>query len=81
MHKTFEELERLAYINNIPKIATLYAQLDDNEQAEYDIEELQDKINCLEYDCEYSQDKIFRLEDKIESLEDKLNKIEDIINE
>jgi uncharacterized membrane protein len=79
--KTFKELEQLAYISNLPKIAAVYAQLDDNEVAEYEIERLHAKIDDLEYDCEYNEQKVFRLEDKIEKLEDTLKKIEDIINE
>lgn len=81
MYKTFEELERLSYMSNLPKIAALYAQLDDNEQAGYAIEELHHKIRDLQYDCEYNEQKVFKLEDKVEQLEDKLSKIEDICNE
>jgi uncharacterized protein YlxW (UPF0749 family) len=81
MNRTFKELEQLAYMSNLPKIAVLYAQLDDNEQDEYEIEILNAKIIDLEFDYEYSQRKVYHLEDKIESLEDKLNKIEDLINE
>lgn len=80
-YKTFEELERFAYISNLPKIANLYAKLDDNERDEYEIEGLHHKIRDLEFDHEYSQRKVYQLENKIESLEDKLNKIEDICNE
>jgi peptidoglycan hydrolase CwlO-like protein len=79
--KTFKELEQLAYMSNLPKIAAVYAQLDDNEVAEYEIERLYAKIDDLEFDCEYNEQKVFRLEDKIEKLEDTLKKIEDIINE
>lgn len=79
--KTFKELESLAYMNNLPKIAALYAKLDDNEVAEYEIERLHAKIDDLEYDCEYYEQKVFRLEDKIEQFEDKLEKIKDICNE
>lgn len=72
--KTFKELEQLAYMSNLPKIAAVYAQLDDNEVAEYEIERLHAKIDDLEYDCEYNEQKVFRLEDKVEELEDKLKK-------
>ena len=53
MHKTFEELERLAYINNLTGIAKLYAQLDDNERDEYEIEKLKSEIDYLEMDTNY----------------------------
>jgi hypothetical protein len=66
-HKTFEELERLAYMSNLPKIAKLYAQLDDNEGDEYEIERLKSKIDDLEFQCN---------EQNIT-----LEKIADIINE
>jgi SMC interacting uncharacterized protein involved in chromosome segregation len=66
-HKTFEELERLAYMSNLPKIAKLYAQLDDNEGDEYKIERLKSKIDDLEFQC--NKQKVT------------LEKIEDIINE
>jgi SMC interacting uncharacterized protein involved in chromosome segregation len=51
MYKTFEELERFAYMSNLPKIAKLYAQLDDNERDEYEIERLKSKIDDLEFQC------------------------------
>lgn len=40
MYKTFQEYERIAYMSNLPKIAALYAQLDDNEQFDYNIKDL-----------------------------------------
>jgi hypothetical protein len=67
MNRTFKELEQLAYMINLPKIAALYAQLDDNEQSEYKIFRLEDKVE--------------QLEDKLSKIEDKLSKIEDICNE
>ena len=79
--KTFKELEQSAYMGNLPEIAAIYAQLDDNEQSAYGNEELQEKINSLECDCEYSEDRIFQLEDQVEKLENKLGKIQDLLNE
>ena len=67
MYKTFEELERIAYINNLPKIAKVYAQLDDNERDEYEIEKLKSEIEDQKIE--------------IEDLEKKLEKIADIVNE
>lgn len=80
-HKTFEELERIAYMSNLPKIAALYAQLDDNERDECDCEELRDKVNDLESDisCQYNTIEDQKIE--IENLEKKLEKIADIVNE
>jgi predicted RNase H-like nuclease (RuvC/YqgF family) len=76
MYKTFEELERLAYMSNLPKIAKLYAQLDDNERDEYEIEKLKSEIDDLHYKCNSEV-----LNKKVEALENKLEKITDIINE
>jgi SMC interacting uncharacterized protein involved in chromosome segregation len=80
MYKTFDELERLAYMSNLPKIASLYAQLDDNEKAEDEIKRLHAKIHDLEWDSDYHQCNSEALEKKVEALENKLRKIEDIIN-
>lgn len=44
MQRTLEEYERLAYMSNLPKIAALYAQLDDNEQFDYDIKDLKKRF-------------------------------------
>lgn len=79
--KTFEELEHYAYMNNSTKLAKLYAQLDDNEQFDYDIDDLKRDIRNLEYDLESQESRAERAEDKIEALENKLEKITDIINE
>ncbi len=65
MYRTFEENERLAYMSNLPKIAKLYAQLDDDEQSD-GIEELQQALN--------------RKNRHIRVLENKINQIEDIIS-
>lgn len=81
MYKTFEELERLAYMSNLPKIAKLYAQLDDNERDEYEIEKLKSEIDDLEMDNGYHQNNSEALERRVEALENKLEKITDIINE
>lgn len=81
MYKTFEEYERFAYMSNLPKIAKLYAQLDDNEQFDYDIDDLKRDIRNLEYDLESQECRAERAEDKVEELEKKLEKIADIINE
>lgn len=81
MYKTFEELERYAYMNNSIKLAKLYAQLDDNEKAEDEIERLYDKIRDLEMDNDYHQNNSEVLEKRVEALENKLEKIADIINE
>lgn len=81
MYKTFEELERLAYMSNLPKLAKLYAQIDDNERDEYEIEKLKSEIDDLEFDNEYHQNNSEALEKRLEALENKLGKIEDIINE
>jgi len=81
--KTLKELERIAYMSNLPKIAALYAQLDDNERDECDCdrEELRDKVNDLESDisCQYNTIEDQKIE--IENLEKKLEKIADIVNE
>jgi predicted nuclease with TOPRIM domain len=79
--KTFKELEQSAYMSNLPEIAAIYAQLDDNEQDENEIERLNDKIHDLEMDYEYSEDRVCILEDKVETLENKLGKIQDLLNE
>ena len=76
MYKTFEELERYAYMNNSTKLAKLYAQLDDNE-----IEKLKSEIDDLEMDNDYHQNNSEALERRVEALENKLEKITDIINE
>lgn len=81
MYKTFEEYERIAYMSNLPKIAKLYAELDDNERDEYEIDDLKRDIRNLEYDLESQECRAERAEDKIEALENKLEKITDIINE
>lgn len=81
MYKTFEELERLAYMSNLPKIAKLYAQLDDNERDEYEIEKLKSEIDDLEMDNDYHQNNSEALERRVEALENKLEKITDVINE
>ena len=81
MYKTFEELERLAYMSNLPKLAKLYAQIDDNERDEYEIEKLKSEIDDLEMDNNYHQNNSEVLERRVEALENKLGKIEDIINE
>ena len=79
--KTFEELERLAYMSNQPQLAALYAQLHDDEELKYENDELHNKVSDLQNDCEYAEGKVFILEDKIEDLEKKLEKIADIVNE
>jgi predicted nuclease with TOPRIM domain len=79
MYKTFEELERIAYMSNLPEIAKLYAQLDDNEQIEIDFQDLRDRMRDLEYDSEYTELRAERAEDKVEELEKKLEKIAAII--
>jgi len=80
-YKTFEELERFAYISNLPKIANLYAKLDDDETYEYDFDKLRQEIRDLEYDIEFLSMKRTENEDKIEALEIKLEKIADVVNE
>lgn len=79
MHKTFEELERLAYISNLTSIAKLYAQLDDNEQFDYDADDLKRDIRNLEYDLESQESRAKLAEDRVEELENKLEKIAAII--
>jgi len=81
MYKTFQEYERIAYISNLPKIAALYAQLDDNEQFGYDVEDLKKEVRSLELDLEDEESRADRAEQKIEKLEKKLEKIAEIINE
>jgi SMC interacting uncharacterized protein involved in chromosome segregation len=81
MYKTFEELERAAYMSNQIETAKLYTKLDDNEQADIDFENLRDKMRDLEMDSEYLQCNSEALEKKVEALENKLEKITDIINE
>lgn len=76
--KTFKELESLAYMSNLPKIAAVYAQLDDSEVDEDEIERFHAK---LEYKCKHYEEKVFQLKNKIKKLEDVLKKIEDILNE
>lgn len=79
--KTFEEYERLAYMNNLPKVSKLYAQLDDNENSEYDFERLREKLHDVECDCEYYKYRKESLEHKIEILELKIKNIQDTIDE
>lgn len=81
MYKTFQEYERIAYMSNLPKIAALYAQLDDNEQFDYDIEDLKGEVRSLEQDLEDEESRADRTELTIEKLEKKLEKIAEIINE
>lgn len=81
MYKTFQEYERIAYISNLPKIAALYAQLDDNEQFDYDIHDLKQEVRSLEQDLEDEESRAERSEQKAEELEKKLEKITEIINE
>jgi hypothetical protein len=81
MYKTFQEYERIAYMSNLPKIAALYAQLDDNEQFDYDIEDLKGEVRSLEQDLEDEESRADRTELIIEKLEKKLEKIAEIINE
>jgi len=81
MYKTFEEYERIAYMSNLPKIAKLYAELDDNERDEYEIEKLKSEIDDLEMDNDYHQNNSEALEKRVGALENKLEKIADIINE
>lgn len=81
MYKTFQEYERIAYISNLPKIAALYAQLDDNEQFDYDIKDLKQEIRSLEEELEDEESRADSAEQKAEKLEKKLEKITEIINE
>lgn len=81
MYKTFEEYERIAYMSNLPKIAKLYAQLDDNEQFDYDIDYLKREVRSLEEDLEDQESLTEHSERRIKELENKLEKIADIINE
>lgn len=81
MYKTFQEYEHIAYISNLPKIAALYAKLDDNEQFDYDIEDLKKEVRSLELDLEDEESRADRAEEKAEKLEKKLEKIAEIINE
>lgn len=81
MYKTFEELEQLAYMSNLPKIAKVYAQLDDNEKAEYEIKRLHTKIRDLEMDSNYYQSNFEVSEKMVEGLQKKLEKIVDAVNE
>jgi len=81
MYKTFQEYERIAYMSNLPKIAALYAQLDDNEQFDYDIKDLKGEVRSLEQDLEDEESRADRAEQKAEKLEKKLEKIAEIINE
>lgn len=81
MQRTLEEYERLAYMSNLPKIAKLYAELDDNERDEYEIEKLKSEIDDLEMDNDYHQNNSEVLEKRVKALENKLEKITEIINE
>ena len=81
MYKTFQEYERIAYMSNLPKIAALYAQLDDNEQFGHDIDDSKREIRSLEQDLEDEESRADRAEQKAETLEKKLEKIAEIINE
>lgn len=81
MYKTFQEYERIAYMSNLPKIAALYAQLNDNEQFDYDIKDLKGEVSKLEQDLEDEESCADRAELTIEKLEKKLEKIAEIINE
>jgi len=81
VQRTLEEYERLAYMSNLPKIAKLYAELDDNERDEYEIEKLKSEIDDLEMDNDYHQNNSEVLEKRVKALENKLEKIAEIINE
>ena len=81
MYKTFQEYERIAYMSNLPKIAALYARLDDNEQFDYDIDDLKREVSNLEEDLEDEESRSESAEQKVENLERKLEKIAEIINE
>lgn len=81
MYKTFEELERYAYMNNSTELAKLYAQLDDDERAEDQIERLYDKIYDLEMDSDYHQCNSEALEKKVEDLQKKLANIREVLDE
>lgn len=69
MYKTFDEYERIAYMSNMPKLAALYAELDDSYR-DGEIERLNEKINDLKFECS-----------KHEETFEKLAKITEIINE
>lgn len=48
--KTYEELEREAYIRGDIKLADLYGKIAQIEHDEYEIEYLKDEINQLKFD-------------------------------
>lgn len=64
--KTYEELEREAYIRGDTKLADLYDIVNCSEDAVGELADGYDTIRDLEWDVEYLQGQIKDLEDDVE---------------
>lgn len=64
--KTYEELEREAYINGYMNLAKSYAEICSLEDNYFEIDDLQDRIRDLENDIDCNHITISELENDIE---------------
>lgn len=64
--KTYEELEREAYINGYMRLANLYGKIAQIEHDEYQIEYLKDEIYKLKFEADERENLILLLENDIE---------------
>lgn len=64
--KTFEELEREAYVNGYVNLAKSYAEICNLEDDYLEIDNLQDKIHGLEVDVDCNNLTISELENDVE---------------
>lgn len=77
--KTYEDLEREAYIRGDTALANLYSkaieldealeELDDGGNSRYEIDRLEDEISDLEADLEYYRERAIRAEAALEEIE------------
>ena len=67
--KTYEELEREAYINGYMNLAKSYAEICSLEDDYFEIDDLQDRIRDLENDIEYWRERAIRAEAALEEIE------------
>jgi DNA repair exonuclease SbcCD ATPase subunit len=77
--KTYEDLEREAYIRGDIALANLYSkaieldealeELDDEGHSRYEIDRLEDEISDLEADLEYYRERAIRAEAALEEIE------------
>jgi len=77
--KTYEDLEREAYIRGDIALANLYSkaieldealeELDDGSHSRYEIDRLEDEISDLEADLEYYRERAIRAEAALEEIE------------